>query len=82
MDNRVVKLKMLDMSTNWMVDYTFVFSSVYDRHYFAELFFLGTSEKLPKMLMPTDSGRRKLKDRNLRVMVITWNQGGKDVKGF
>ena len=32
--------------------------------------------------MPTDSGRRKLKDRNLRVMVITWNQGGKDVKGF
>ncbi len=47
LDNRIVKLKMLDISTNWMVDYSFVFSSVYDRHYFAELFFLGTSEKLP-----------------------------------
>ncbi|MFO0118123.1 MAG: hypothetical protein ACK521_11105 [bacterium] len=50
---------MLDMSTNWMVDYTFVFSSVYDRHYFAELFFLGTSEKLPYISMPSDTGRRK-----------------------
>jgi hypothetical protein len=59
LDNRIVKLKMLDISTNWMVDYSFVFSSVYDRHYFAELFFLGTSEKLPYISMPSDTGRRK-----------------------
>lgn len=73
LDNRAVKLKILDISTNWMIDYTFVFSSVYDRHFFSELFFLGTSEKLPKMLMPSDSGKQVQRDRNLRVLVLTWN---------
>lgn len=73
LDNRTVKLKILDVSTNWMVDYTFIFSSVYDRHYFSELFFLGSSEKLSKMLMPSDSGRKVQRDQNLRLLCLTWN---------
>lgn len=60
-DNRVVKFKRFEAATNWMVERHLTFSSVYDRNYFAELFFHGTKE------------RRNDPSNDLRVMVMTYN---------
>lgn len=70
-DNRVVKFKKYELSTSWMVEYILTFSSVYHRHFFAELFFHGTKQQ-----------QADTKGKDLRILVITWNLGQKDIKGF
>ena len=57
-----------------------MFASVYEKHYFAELFFLGQSTK---MSLPAVIESKSAKgEKDLRLLVMTWNQGGKDVDGF
>ena len=49
LDNRVVKLKKQDAFSSYMIDYTFVFASVFERHYFSELFHYKCKEKKLKI---------------------------------
>jgi hypothetical protein len=54
--------------TNWMVERHITFRSVYERHYFAELFFHGTKDRL--------------QNHDLRILVSTYNQGQQNVTAF
>jgi hypothetical protein len=55
-------------------EFKFVFSNVFEKHYFAELFLMGTSQRSSIVEKPVA--------KDLRVLLMTWNQGGKDVDGF
>ena len=76
-DRKMVKFKMLDNATHLFDDYKLLFASIYDKHYFAELFFLGSSYHLPMAMTGSH-----LSKKDLRMHVMTWNNGGKNVKGF
>ena len=42
-DNRMVKVQILDLRRQSYTEYQFIFANVHQKHYFSELFFLGTN---------------------------------------
>ena len=64
-----------------MINYSIIFASVFERHYFSELFFYqnySRKNELKKSLSISSVAQ----DIDLRLALITWNMGGKKVLGL